>query len=202
MSYQAAKDTNHSVEGLPESGGRPHQDDVAEVAQIYLAGGCFWGVERFMWQTPGVVETRVGYMGGSAPNPTYVQVCTGTTGHAETVRVTYDPKVISTAELLAVFFESHDPTTLNRQGNDLGSQYRSAIWTTTPDQFEGAQSLKSTYTRHLLNAGKGPVVTEIHAPEPPAFNAAEEHHQKYLRKNPGGYCNHGFNGVQCPRGVL
>jgi peptide-methionine (S)-S-oxide reductase len=107
--------------------------------EIYLAGGCFWGVERFLWETPGVKVTAVGYMGGAAPNPSYVQVCTGFTGHAETVRVVYDPTEVTTDDLLAVFFENHDPTQMNRQGNDRGTQYRSAVWTTTPEQFEVAQ---------------------------------------------------------------
>ena len=170
--------------------------------EIYLAGGCFWGVERFLWETPGVKVTAVGYMGGAAPKPSYVQVCTGFTGHAETVRVVYDPTEVTTDDLLAVFFENHDPTQMNRQGNDRGTQYRSAVWTTTPEQFEVAQRLKSAYEAKLIKAGYGPIVTEIHSPPPPVFHLAEDYHQGYLQKNPGGYCNHGFNGVECPRGVL
>ena len=170
--------------------------------EIYLAGGCFWGVERFLWETPGVKVTAVGYMGGAAPNPSYVQVCTGFTGHAETVRVVYNPTEVTTDDLLAVFFENHDPTQMNRQGNDRGTQYRSAVWTTTPEQFEVAQVLKSAYEAKLIEGGYGPIVTEIHSPPPPVFHLAEDYHQGYLQKNPGGYCNHGFNGVECPRGVL
>ena len=170
--------------------------------EIYLAGGCFWGVERFLWETPGVKVTAVGYMGGAAPNPSYVQVCTGFTGHAETVRVVYDPTEVTTDDLLAVFFENHDPTQMNRQGNDRGTQYRSAVWTTTPEQFEVAQVLKSAYEAKLIEGGYGPIVTEIHSPPPPVFHLAEDYHPGYLQKNPGGYCNHGFNGVECPRGVL
>ncbi len=170
--------------------------------EIFLAGGCFWGVERFLWQTPGVVSTAAGYMGGHSDSPTYVQVCTGSTGHAETVRVVYDPEVVSTEDLLAVFFENHDPTQLNRQGNDIGSQYRSAIWTTTPEQFRTAQLLKSAYEKRIIAAGLPPIVTQLHSPPPPVFHLAEDYHQGYLHKNPAGYCNHGFNGVECPRGVL
>ncbi|WP_099331686.1 peptide-methionine (S)-S-oxide reductase MsrA [Actinomyces minihominis] len=170
--------------------------------EIFLAGGCFWGVERFMWETPGVILTSTGYMGGKSTAPTYVQVCTGFTGHAETVRVIYDPKRVTTQELLAVFFENHDPTQVNRQGNDLGTQYRSAIWTTTAEQFEVAQLLKSAYEERIIAAGMPPIATEIHSPPPPVFYLAEEYHQGYLHKNPHGYCNHGFNGVECPSGVF
>lgn len=175
---------------------------MADQQVIFFAGGCFWGVERIMWQTEGVTETSVGYMGGSVASPNYVQVCTGTTGHAETVRVFYDPQVVTTAELLAVFFENHDPTQLNRQGNDRGTQYRSAVWTTNDTQFKVAGRVKSAYDKKVVEAGHGPIVTEVHAPPPPVFYLAEEYHQKYLRKNPNGYCNHGFNGIECPRGIL
>lgn len=169
---------------------------------IFLAAGCFWGVERFLWETAGVVSTAVGYMGGSAPNPSYVAVCTGTTGHAETVRVVYDPAIVKTEALLAVFFENHDPTQVNRQGNDRGTQYRSAIWTTNEKQVQVARSIKDAYEKRLLAAGFGAIATEIHSPPPPEFHLAESYHQAYLHHNPGGYCNHGFNGVSCPQGVL
>lgn len=189
--------TNHVVLGTPLS--LVADDGLLEV---FLAGGCFWGVERFLWETPGVVSTAAGYMGGKTVDPTYVAVCTGFTGHAEAVRVVYDPAVLSTVDLLAVFFENHDPTQVNRQGNDRGTQYRSSIWTTTEDQFEDALRLKEAYQDKMTAAGYGPVVTDVVAPPPPTFYFAEDYHQGYLHKNPGGYCNHGFNGVECPRGVL
>lgn len=189
--------TNHVVLGTSLS--LPADDGLLE---IFLAGGCFWGVERFLWETPGVLATAVGYMGGKTPNPTYVAVCTGFTGHAEAVRVVYDPKQVSTTELLAVFFENHDPTQVNRQGNDRGTQYRSAIWTTTPAQYEDAVRLKAAYQNQLARAGYGAIATDVQAPPSPPFYFAEDYHQGYLHKNPGGYCNHGFNGVECPRGIL
>ncbi len=169
--------------------------------EVFLAGGCFWGVERFLWQVPGVVSTAVGYMGGRTTNPTYIAVCTGMTGHAEAVRVVYDPNTVTTRALLAVFFENHDPTQVNRQGNDRGTQYRSAIWTTTESQFQEAVDLKHVYAAELRRAGYGPIATDIAPPPPPPFYYAEDYHQGYLHKNPGGYCNHGFNGTHCPRGV-
>lgn len=174
----------------------------APLEEIYFAGGCFWGVERIFWRTTGVIVTAVGYMGGRTPSPSYVQVSSGLTGHAETVRVIYDPRVASTEELAAVFFENHDPTQVNRQGGDIGTQYRSAIWTTTDAQFEAVSKVKSAYQRKLEAAGFGVIATEVHAPPAPTFHLAEDFHQGYLHKNPAGYCNHGFNGVQCPRGVL
>lgn len=189
--------TNHVVLGTSLS--LPADDGLLE---IFLAGGCFWGVERFLWETPGVVATATGYMGGKTSEPTYVAVCTGITGHAEAVRVVYDPKQVSTTELLAIFFENHDPTQLNRQGNDRGTQYRSAVWTTTRDQYEDALRLKALYQEKLTHAGYGGITTEIQAPPSPPFYFAEDYHQGYLHKNPGGYCNHGFNGVECPRGLL
>lgn len=168
---------------------------------IYLAAGCFWGVERIFWNLPGVVSTAVGYMGGSVADPSYVQVCTGITGHAETVRVVYDPKRVSTYEVIATFFENHDPTTRDRQGNDTGTQYRSAIWATDEDQYWVAQAVRDAYQLVLAERGHGLIVTELHQPPAPTFYYAEEYHQAYLQKNPNGYCNHGFNGVGCPRGL-
>ncbi len=165
---------------------------------LYLAGGCFWGLERIFWQIKGVVSTAVGYMGGQSENPNYALVCSGHTGHAETVRVTYDPDVVGAEELLATFFENHDPTTLNRQGGDRGTQYRSAIWTTLPSQYREALATRAAYQQELLRRGYGTVVTEVHPPPAPPFHLAEDYHQRYLEKNPGGYCNHGFNGVKCP----
>lgn len=170
--------------------------------EIYVAGGCFWGVERFMWRVPGVVVTSVGYMGGETHSPNYVQVTTGLTGHAETVRVVYDPEKVGVAELLAVFFENHDPTQVNRQGNDVGTQYRSAIWTSTEDQYRQALAVRDAYEKKLVAKGYRRVATEVHSPPAPPFFLGEDYHQGYLHKNPAGYCNHGFNGVACPRGVL
>lgn len=174
----------------------PAQDGLQE---LFLAAGCFWGVERIFWQTPGVVTTAVGYMGGEGEHPTYVQVCTGTTGHAEAVRVVYDPALVEAAELLAIYFENHDPTQVNRQGNDRGTQYRSAVWTTTSEQYETASQVKGAYERKLQAAGFRPIATQIHQPPPPVFYFAEDYHQAYLHWNPAGYCNHGFNGFACPR---
>lgn len=173
--------------------------ETAEI--IYLAAGCFWGVERIFWRLPGVLATAVGYMGGTATNPSYVQVCTGTTGHAETVRVAYDPSKISSYEVIATFFENHDPTTMNRQGNDIGTQYRSAVWTTSEDQYEVATAVRDAYQLVLRERGFSEITTEVHEPPAPTFYYAEEYHQAYLYKNPNGYCNHGFNGVGCPRGL-
>lgn len=166
---------------------------------IFLAAGCFWGVERILWQTPGVLATATGYMGGHTESPTYVQVCTGTTGHAEAVRVVYDPKVLPTKSLLATFFENHNPTQRNRQGNDQGTQYRGAIWTTNEEQYEDALAVRDTYQQTLSAGHHGQIVTQIHRPPAPVFHYAEDYHQAYLYKNPSGYCNHGFNGVACPR---
>ncbi len=166
---------------------------------IYLAAGCFWGVERIFWEQPGVIATAVGYMGGTTPAPSYVEVCTGVTGHAEAVRVVYDTAKTSVEEILAVFFENHDPTTKDRQGNDRGTQYRSEIWTTTTAQFEAATKVAHLYDAELARGGFAPTVTRVNAPPPPTFYYAEDYHQAYLHKNPNGYCNHGFNGVACPR---
>lgn len=173
--------------------------DDAEI--IYLAAGCFWGVERIFWRLPGVLATAVGYMGGTTVNPSYVEVCTGITGHAETVRIVYQPSRISSYEILATYFENHDSTTKNRQGNDVGTQYRSAVWTTEDEQYEVATAVRDAYQLVLNERGFGTITTEIHRPPAPAFYYAEEYHQAYLDKNPNGYCNHGFNGVGCPRGL-
>lgn len=171
-------------------------------AVIYLAAGCFWGVERILWNTPGVVATTVGYMGGTTPHPNYVAVCTGLTRHAETVRVVYDRSQITDADLLAVFWENHDSTQLNRQGNDVGTQYRSAVWTTDEAQLRAAEAVKAAYQERLTAAGHGAITTTIEEASPGhPFYEAEEYHQAYLWKNPAGYCNHGFNGVACPTGL-
>jgi peptide-methionine (S)-S-oxide reductase len=171
-----------------------------EGTELALFGlGCFWGAERKFWQTPGVVSTSVGYAGGVTPNPSYREVCSGATGHTEVVRVVYDPKTVSYAELLRVFWEAHDPTQGMRQGNDVGTQYRSAIYTYGAEQAKAAATSREEYQRALDAAGHGPITTEIRpAPE---YYYAEEYHQQYLAKNPGGYCGIGGTGVSCPVGV-
>lgn len=166
---------------------------------IYLAMGCFWGAEEIMWQREDVLSTAVGYMGGTAAHPTYEQVCTGYTGHAETVRVEYDPAVTNVADILQQFWESHDPTTVDRQGNDIGTQYRSAIFVTNDIQLNEALSTRETYQDALNAAGLGAIVTEIlPANEAGPFYYAEESHQQYLRKNPHGYRCHAKTGVPFP----
>ncbi|MBE6484723.1 MAG: peptide-methionine (S)-S-oxide reductase MsrA [Actinomycetaceae bacterium] len=165
---------------------------------IYLASGCFWGAEKAAWQL-GADTTAVGYMGGFTPNPTYEEVCTGKTGHAETVRVVYSPSKLSTASLLQMFFESHDPTSLNRQGGDIGTQYRSAIFPTTAGQEHIAREMVARYQGVLTERGFGPIVTEIvPASQAGSFYPAEDYHQQYLDKNPGGYECHSRTGIACP----
>ena len=171
-----------------------------EGTELALFGlGCFWGAERKFWQTPGVVSTSAGYAGGSTPNPTYREVCSGQTGHTEVVRVVFDPRKVSYAELLRVFWEAHDPTQGMRQGNDAGTQYRSAIYTYGDEQARAAAASRDEYQRALEAAGIGPITTEIR--EAPEFYYAEDYHQQYLAKNPGGYCGIGGTGVACPIGV-
>lgn len=170
---------------------RPPYPKGTEV--IYLAMGCFWGAERIFWSLPGVVSTAVGYQGGFTPNPTYEEVCTGATGHTEAVAVVYDPEQISVDVILKHFWEQHDPTTPNRQGNDVGTQYRSAIYWTTDLQRDAAEASRDAYQGGLDAAGYGRITTEFRpASEAGPFYFAEEYHQQYLAKNPRGYCNHGF----------
>ena len=161
--------------------------------------GCFWGAERKFWQAPGVYTTAVGYAGGSTPNPTYEEVCSGRTGHTEAVLVAFDPKATSYEELLRIFWESHDPTQGMRQGNDVGTQYRSAIYTTSPEQKRLAEASRAAYQARLEAAGYGKVTTEIR--EAPEFYYAEDYHQQYLAKNPGGYCGLGGTGIAYPTGL-
>ena len=184
----------HVVLGTPLAG--PWRDGL-EV--LYVGMGCFWGAERVFWQTPGVYSTAVGYAGGSTPHPTYEEVCTGRTGHAEVVQVVYDPAVVSLPALLGIFFEEHDPTQGYRQGNDVGTQYRSAVYTTTDAQLATATAVASAYSDRLRAAGHGAVTTEI-APVG-AFYAAEDYHQQYLHKVPNGYCGLAGTGVSCPVGL-
>jgi len=161
--------------------------------------GCFWGAERLFWQLPGVYSTAVGYQGGTTPYPTYREVCTGRTGHAEVVRVVYDPALVRYEDLLKVFWEGHDPTEGMRQGNDVGTQYRSAIYVHSDAQRRAAEASRDAFARALGERGFGPVTTEIREAQP--FYYAEEYHQQYLAKNPGGYCGLGGTGVSCPVGT-
>ena len=161
--------------------------------------GCFWGAERKFWEAPGVWTTAVGYAGGSTPNPSYEEVCSGQTGHTEAVLVVYDPKKIAYARLLKAFWESHNPTQGMRQGNDTGTQYRSAIHWTTPAQQREAEASRDAYAQSLARAGHGAITTELTAAGP--FHYAEDYHQQYLAKNPGGYCGLGGTGVTCPIGL-
>jgi peptide-methionine (S)-S-oxide reductase len=187
----------HEVLGTPL---RPPYPDGTQVAEFAL--GCFWGAEKDFWQTPGVVSTSVGYEGGFTPNPSYEEVCSGRTGHAEAVRVVFDPAKVSYADLLKVFWESHNPTQGMRQGNDVGSQYRSAIFYKSPEQQAAAEESRIGYQKNLSEAGYGEITTEI----VPAteFYFAEGYHQQYLSdaKNPHGYCPDHGTGVSCPIGVV
>jgi peptide-methionine (S)-S-oxide reductase len=161
--------------------------------------GCFWGAEKKFWQTCGVVSTMVGYAGGDTPNPTYREVCSGRTGHTEVVRVVFDPKVVTYEELLKLFWENHDPTQGMRQGGDVGTQYRSAIYAYGAEQKEAAEASRRAYEKSLLSSGHGKITTEIAAA--PEFYYAEDYHQQYLAKNPNGYCGLGGTGVACPIGM-
>jgi peptide-methionine (S)-S-oxide reductase len=184
----------HTVLGTPLV---PPFPEGIETVQLGL--GCFWGAERIFWRLPGVYTTAVGYAGGFTPNPSYREVCSGRTGHTEAVLVAYDPKVISFEQILKAFWEGHDPTQEMRQGNDVGTQYRSAIYTTTDAQLATATASRDMYAEALGAAHKGAISTEIH----PAgeFYYAEDYHQQYLDKNPGGYCGLGGTGVACPIGT-
>ena len=181
--------------------GRPIAPPFPEGSELALFGlGCFWGAERKFWEGPGVVTTAVGYAGGPTPNPTYEEVCSGRTGHNEVVRVVFDPMATSFAALLAVFWESHDPTQGMRQGNDIGTQYRSGIYVHSPAQRQAAEASRDAFQARLTQAGYGPITTEII--DAPPFYYAEDYHQQYLAKNPGGYCGLVGTGVSCPIGVV
>ncbi|HXK08228.1 MAG TPA: peptide-methionine (S)-S-oxide reductase MsrA [Vicinamibacteria bacterium] len=180
--------------------GAPLEPPFPAGTELALFGmGCFWGAERKLWRTPGVVSTAVGYAGGSTPNPTYEEVCSGRTGHAEVVRVVFDPERVSYEDLLRVFWEGHDPTQGMRQGNDVGTQYRSAIYVHGEEQRRQAEATRISYQRALDAAGHGRITTEIR--EAPEFYYAEDYHQQYLGKNPAGYCGLGGTGVACPSGL-
>lgn len=182
------------------TGGRLKPPFPPDVRQALFGLGCFWGAERRYWQLPGVYSTAVGYAGGYTPHPTYEEVCSGWTGHNEVVRVVYHPERVSYESLLIAFWESHDPTQGMRQGNDLGTQYRSGIYFYDEAQRESALKSQEQYAHALREAGYGQIATEILAA--PVFYYAEDYHQQYLAKNPGGYCGLGGTGVACPRGVV
>ena len=185
----------HFVNGHPLKGPYPAGFETA-----IFALGCFWGAERKFWEAgEGVYVTAVGYSGGFTPNPTYDEACSGRTGHAEAVLVVFDPTKISYERLLQIFWESHDPTQGMRQGNDVGTQYRSAIYATTPAQLAAAKASRDMYGAVLKKAALGPITTEIAEAKP--FYFAEDYHQQYLAKNPGGYCGLGGTGVSCPIGI-
>ena len=168
----------------------------------YFATGCFWGAERRFWNLAGVVNTSVGYMGGSTQNPSYEDVCTGRTGHAEIVEVQFDENIIGYERLLEEFWIMHDPTSLNAQGGDIGTQYRSAIFTTNSDQFNQAIATRDLYQSVLTDAGIGEIVTEIQSADGVVYYLAEEYHQKYLEKNPNGYDCHSSTGIAFPKAVI
>ncbi|MGF7172624.1 peptide-methionine (S)-S-oxide reductase MsrA [Azospirillum doebereinerae] len=180
----------HDVNGNPLQPPFP-----AGLEMVDVGLGCFWGAERKFWKIPGVWVTAVGYQGGHTPNPTYEEVCSGRTGHTEAVRVVYDPAKVSFEDLMRAFWEAHDPTQGMRQGNDVGTQYRSAVYTHTAEQLETAKATRDAYQERLKAAGYGPVTTEIRAAPP--FYYAEGYHQQYLAKNPNGYCGLGGTGVSC-----
>jgi peptide-methionine (S)-S-oxide reductase len=185
----------HAVNGAPIQGPFPAGSEIA-----YFGLGCFWGAERVFWQTPGVISTAAGYQGGITPNPTYEEVCSGATGHTEAVQVVFDPAQISYPDLLRVFWEGHDPTQGMGQGNDIGTQYRSAIYTTSEAQQAAAEASRDRYQEALAAAGRStPITTEITPAKP--FYYAEDYHQQYLHKVPNGYCGLGGTGVSCPVGI-
>ena len=184
----------HVVSGAPLEPPFPAGLELA-----MLGMGCFWGAERKFWETPGVHSTAVGYAGGITPNPTYEELCSGRTGHAEVVRIVFDPEKVSYEDLLRVFWENHDPTQGMRQGNDVGTQYRSAIYCYGHTQRRAAEASRLAYQQVLKAAGFGPITTEIR--EAPKFYYAEDYHQQYLAKNPSGYCGVGGTGVRCPTGL-
>ncbi len=198
-SDQALPGRSESVEVPPSHfvNGKPLQGPFPDGMEVAVFGmGCFWGAERRFWQLPGVYTTSAGYAGGATPNPTYEEVCTGRTGHAEVVQVVFDPKAVSYDELLRVFWETHDPTQGYRQGNDIGTQYRSTIYTTTDEQFDQAKRSKDVYQAILTESGFGEITTEI---EPLGeYYFAESYHQQYLGKNPHGYDCHANTGIAYP----
>ncbi len=200
---EALEGRSDMLPGVPERhfvNGNRIQPPFPESTESVLFGmGCFWGAERLFWQIPGVYSTAAGYAGGYTRNPTYQEVCSGATGHTEAVLVVYDPAQVSIDTLLRVFWEGHDPTQGMRQGNDVGTQYRSAIYATNPEQLSAASRSFDLYQLELENAGYGPITTEV-APAG-TFYYAEDYHQQYLAKNPNGYCGIGGTGIACPTGL-
>lgn len=194
-------ETHHVVLGHPLKGPYP-----AGLETVVFAMGCFWGVERLFWKIPGVYVTAAGYIGGYTPNPTYKEVCSGATGHTEGVLVVYDPKVVSFTSLLKTFWENHDPTQGYRQGNDIGTQYRSAIFPSTDAQYQAAMTSRDAFATEMKTLGKGEITTEVFSPSDAAtdpkaatpFYFAEDYHQGYLEKNPDGYCGLKGTGAVCP----
>ena len=178
---------------------RPLRGPFNGMEVVYFGMGCFWGAERKFWTVAGVYTTSVGYAAGFTPNPTYEEVCSGATGHNEVVSVAFDPKIISFEEILKIFWENHDPTQGMQQGNDIGTQYRSGIYCSTPEQRKTAEFTRQRYQTELKKAGRGQITTEILSAPPYYF--AEEYHQQYLHKNPMGYCGIGGTGVSCPVGT-
>lgn len=195
------RDTPMPVHNRHHVHGHPIAGEFTELAHIQFGMGCFWGVERMFWSIPGVYTTAVGYAGGVTPHPTYREVCSGQTGHTEVVLVVYDPAQCSLGVLLQTFWENHDPTQGMRQGNDTGTQYRSAIYCQDQAQADAAQASRAVFQARLAEQGFGPVTTEICFPEP-VFYYAETDHQQYLSKNPDGYCSLSGTGVRCPIGLI
>jgi peptide-methionine (S)-S-oxide reductase len=197
----AGRDERMPVPSRHEVLGTPLEPPFPEGLERAVFGlGCFWGAERVFWQAPGIYTTAVGYAGGFTPNPSYQEACSGRTGHTEAVLVVFDPKVTSYEELLRLFWESHDPTQGMRQGNDVGTQYRSAILWTSDEQRAAAEASRDMYQRVLADAGYGAITTELAEAGP--FYYAEDYHQQYLAKNPNGYCGLGGTGVTCPTGLV
>ena len=194
------RDTPMRIGNVHHVHGRPIAGDFAGLKKVQFGMGCFWGAERKFWSLPGVETTAAGYAGGYTPHPTYEEVCSGETGHAETVLVVYDEKQIPFEALLKTFWENHDPTQVMRQGNDVGTQYRSAIYCYDQAQYEAAIASRDLYQQKLREAGYGEIATQIAYPAP-EFYYAEEYHQQYLSKNPAGYCGLGGTRVSCPIGL-
>jgi peptide-methionine (S)-S-oxide reductase len=202
-SEEALPGRESEIPGVPDTHfvlGTPIKPPFPEGTERLVVGmGCFWGAERIFWQADGVYTTAVGYAGGITPNPTYEEACSGLTGHTEAVLVVFDPSVVGRDEILRLFWEGHDPTQGMRQGNDVGTQYRSAVYWTTPEQREAVERSRDLFAARLREAGYGEITTEIAEAGP--FYYAEDYHQQYLAKNPNGYCGLGGTGVSCPVGL-